>query len=241
MSRRPPKHAVENPPEARGVATRMLAEAAVAELTHHPEDMERRRVKAGRTRTELLASAAKIFDEKGYEGASVGDIAAAAGYTKGAVYANFTSKADVFVDLAKDLLSAQAAQPWAPTLVEAEPGPAREKGIAEWLRSIDGQPGGLLCLEFMVYALRHPASREEFVPYYESEFIALAGQIAAARRAATGMTGDPALTEPGDEDRARALIVISLSSIVPLFSGLIGSGWAGPEVVARIIERLLTE
>ena len=39
-----------------------------------------------------MAAAKDVFAAKGYEGASVADIAAEAGYTKGAVYAAFPSK-----------------------------------------------------------------------------------------------------------------------------------------------------
>jgi TetR/AcrR family transcriptional regulator, transcriptional repressor of aconitase len=38
------------------------------------------------TRARLLEAAAHVFAKKGYEGASVDDVAHAAGFTKGAVY-----------------------------------------------------------------------------------------------------------------------------------------------------------
>lgn len=53
--------------------------------------------KRGRTRTDLLLAAATLFAERGYDAASVDDVAAAAGYTKGAVYSHFGSKEGLFL------------------------------------------------------------------------------------------------------------------------------------------------
>src|SRR5947208_14753248 len=54
---------------------------------------ERRR----QTREELLEVAAGVFRELGYHRASVDLVAEAAGYTKGAVYSNFSGKDDLFL------------------------------------------------------------------------------------------------------------------------------------------------
>ena len=48
------------------------------------------------TRELLLDAAIDVFAEKGYDGASLDDVADAAGFTKGAVYSNFTRKSDLF-------------------------------------------------------------------------------------------------------------------------------------------------
>ncbi|CAH2894913.1 MAG: Transcriptional regulator, AcrR family [uncultured Paraburkholderia sp.] len=51
------------------------------------------------TRQRLLDAAQAIFMKKGFVAASVEDIAAAAGYTRGAFYSNFRSKSELFLDL----------------------------------------------------------------------------------------------------------------------------------------------
>src|SRR5437588_10391841 len=51
------------------------------------------------TRARLLASAAKVFAERGFYGASVEEIADRAGFTRGAFYSNFETKADLFLAL----------------------------------------------------------------------------------------------------------------------------------------------
>ena len=47
-------------------------------------------------RQRLVAEARRLFADKGFEGVSVDDIAAAAGLTKGAVYYQFKDKTDLF-------------------------------------------------------------------------------------------------------------------------------------------------
>jgi AcrR family transcriptional regulator len=64
----------------------------------HEENAELR----GTSREQLLDAAASVFAERGYQGASVEAIAAAAGVTKGALYWNFESKADLFFSLLEE-------------------------------------------------------------------------------------------------------------------------------------------
>ncbi|WP_269502066.1 TetR/AcrR family transcriptional regulator [Burkholderia sp. IMCC1007] len=51
------------------------------------------------TRERLIGAARAIFAEKGYAAASVEDIAAAAGHTRGAFYSNFRSKTEMLFEL----------------------------------------------------------------------------------------------------------------------------------------------
>ena len=52
-----------------------------------------------RTREQLLDAAARTFARKGYAGASVEEIAESAGYSIGALYSNFASKEQLFLEL----------------------------------------------------------------------------------------------------------------------------------------------
>src|ERR1700674_591968 len=51
------------------------------------------------TRQKLLAAAERIFARDGFEAARLEDIAAGAGYTRGAFYANFEDKEEIFFAL----------------------------------------------------------------------------------------------------------------------------------------------
>ncbi|MGU7778869.1 TetR/AcrR family transcriptional regulator [Burkholderia sp. PU8-34] len=53
------------------------------------------------TRERLLSAAQLVFSKKGCVAASVEDIAAAAGYTRGAFYSNFGDKAELLLELLK--------------------------------------------------------------------------------------------------------------------------------------------
>jgi AcrR family transcriptional regulator len=63
-----------------------------------------RQDRAERTRNAILDAAAEVFDERGFDGASLSDILARAGVTKGALYFHFSSK--------EELARALASEPW---------------------------------------------------------------------------------------------------------------------------------
>lgn len=58
-----------------------------------------RKEQQARTRATLVASATRVLARKGLSGASIDDITADAGFTKGAFYANFASKEALFLEL----------------------------------------------------------------------------------------------------------------------------------------------
>src|SRR5215218_37206 len=57
----------------------------------------RREERKEETRRELVASATKIFAERGFHAASLDEIAREAGYTTGAIYFHFADKDDLFI------------------------------------------------------------------------------------------------------------------------------------------------
>lgn len=73
-------------------------------------DRLNRQERKSQTRERLLDAAAVVFAERGFETASLDEVAAAAGYTKGAVYSNFESKADLLIALLKRRIEVQSAQ-----------------------------------------------------------------------------------------------------------------------------------
>jgi len=64
-----------------------------------PQPITRRALAKQLTRTKLLQAAREMFAERGYEAATVRDIAAAAGLSTGAVFASFADKADLFSEV----------------------------------------------------------------------------------------------------------------------------------------------
>lgn len=54
------------------------------------------------TRDKLFEAAARVFEEQGIGGASIEDIAGAAGFTRGAFYSNFKSKDELIIAMLED-------------------------------------------------------------------------------------------------------------------------------------------
>ncbi len=77
------------------------------DIEHVPPRRLTRPESKARTREALISAARRVFAAEGYSGASLDKIAAEAGYTKGAVYAHFASKEELFLSLLSDGLMRQ--------------------------------------------------------------------------------------------------------------------------------------
>lgn len=113
-----------------------------------------------RTRSALLAAAGRVFAERGYHGATLEDVVAEAGVSKGALYHYFHSKQELFLALLEELLGEGLDD--AQALI-AERGPEQEHVVlaAEgFLRRVGRDPRWLsLLLEFLAYGSRDPQVR----------------------------------------------------------------------------------
>ncbi|MDG2519957.1 TetR/AcrR family transcriptional regulator [Caulobacter segnis] len=67
-----------------------------AESEAPPVKVNRRTIAKQRTREKVLEAARTLFIQRGYEGATIRDIAQAAGMSTGAVFANFADKSELF-------------------------------------------------------------------------------------------------------------------------------------------------
>jgi AcrR family transcriptional regulator len=115
------------------------------------------------TRARLLQAASEVFAKHGYDRASLDDVAAAAGLTKGAVYSSFTSKDELFYALMRErigerLALATAAVERRSTLQDTARDPGA--GLAELIFS--QAEWHLLFIEFWARAVRDPSLRLEF-------------------------------------------------------------------------------
>jgi len=64
-----------------------------------PVKLTRRALAKQRTRERVLSAARRLFSERGYEGATIRDIAQAAGMSTGAVFASFADKTELFDEI----------------------------------------------------------------------------------------------------------------------------------------------
>src|SRR5260370_18111942 len=110
------------------------------------------------TRALLLQAAETIFVRDGYEGAELGEIAALAGRTKGAIYAQFKSKEDIFLALIEDDILRYRAQ-MSEMLAQST---SIEENLAAYRRFCldlaENQSWALCLLEFKLFSIRHPES-----------------------------------------------------------------------------------
>jgi AcrR family transcriptional regulator len=198
--------------------TREIAEElndASRDLARGLDVRGRRASKADETRAGLITGARKVFAEKGYEAASVADLAAAAGYTKGALYAHFESKEALFLAVIDD---AQAET--------CELGPEALR-----LASTGDLADIMLSLEAYLYALRHPGQRDAIAPY---ALTSLDQATAEVHRWRTGAAGDPT---PADRDTA--LAIAALTSLGSILARILPTEADIASAVSRISEQLL--
>ena len=108
------------------------------------------------TRRKLLAAAERIFARDGFEAARLEDIAAGAGYTRGAFYANYAGKEEIFFALLEQ---------WARQRIDSVTAVLRrQKSPHQKLAALRKHYAAiakdrrlvLLSLEFKLFALRHP-------------------------------------------------------------------------------------
>ena len=130
-----------------------------------------------------MAAAAEVFAERGFHGASLDEVAAVAGFTKGAVYSNFENKEDLFLALFKANYDREM-QALRATLEDSDVPP--ESRISDFVSLIRDETRrtrnmGLLYQEFWLYAARNPAAREELTRIEDEGVRALAEIIEAER------------------------------------------------------------
>jgi AcrR family transcriptional regulator len=120
------------------------------------------------TRRVLIDAAARVVGRKGYHAATVDDIAAEAGFTKGAFYSNFESKEDIFVELVTD-----RGRNWTIAVARAYEGtePLADrlrKGGEVLTRMIQEDPDWmLLSSEMIIQSVRDPRLRERLAAAYD--------------------------------------------------------------------------
>src|SRR5580658_9202510 len=115
-------------------------------------------VRTEETQGKILDAAQAVFSDQGFEKTQLEEIAARAGYTRGAIYAHYASKEDLFLALMEQrVLNKFIAIRQA---IEAESVIAERPAIfRRWLAAQAGDhTWGTLMLEFKLYALRRPES-----------------------------------------------------------------------------------
>lgn len=127
-----------------------------------------RREQQARTRRELLDAAGRVFARRGLERASIDEIAAEAGYTKGAFYASFASKEELFLAIVDEKFASEAERLAQMLGDGADPERQAREAAVDFIRTVRADPDwSRLFFEFTVRAARDPAFRQHLAERYE--------------------------------------------------------------------------
>jgi AcrR family transcriptional regulator len=115
------------------------------------------------TRARLLKAAGEVFAERGYDRASLDDVAAAAGLTKGAVYSSFASKDELFYALMRERIGERLDLVAEAVERQATVGDITRDAASAVAKLISSQADWhLLFIEFWARAVRDPDLSKEF-------------------------------------------------------------------------------
>ncbi|MFI5958057.1 TetR/AcrR family transcriptional regulator [Cryptosporangium sp. NPDC051539] len=203
------------------------------------------------TTARLLESAAEVFAERGFNGASIGMICERGGFTRGAFYSNFASKDELFFAMFEahaDVLLSRLR-----TALE------QARGASDPLQRFAGLVAGqadndrqwfLISTEFTLYAIRNPEAAAALARKDEAVRQEI-GRIFTELLATTGreLVVDPALlgrfavalreggyaqelVEPGNVD-ARLMERLILPAVLDAFSRNSADSLSGPQRLDR--------
>jgi AcrR family transcriptional regulator len=184
-----------------------------------------------RNRSLVLSAARRVFMERGYHGATLEQIAEEAGFSKGVVYSQFESKADLFLALLEGRIEERAAEN--AKLIENLSG---ESGVAAMLANVvrvsrAAPKWGLLVLEFRIHAARHPELNRRYAAAHARTIDGVAGAFETLYERA----GE----EPPFPPRQMAEVVLSIGAGSELEQAANPDALDGP-LAAELLTRLLT-
>lgn len=128
-----------------------------------------RKEKQAHTRSCLMQSAAKVFARRGLQSASIDEVAEDAGFTKGAFYANFKNKEELFLAMLDERFAERIEEIDAVVGSDAEPEDQAFQAGVGFSRYLNADPDWQrLFFEFTAYATRNEDFKEELVTRYRS-------------------------------------------------------------------------
>jgi len=169
--------------------------------------VSKQQLRTQETQARLLNAAEEVFVRDGYEAAQLDEIAARADRSKGAVYNHFKSKEDLFLALFEHRMTKYIAR-----LTASLQKTANRKQCLEVFRDfyvglVQDRTWSILTLEFKLYALRHPESKERLRKAFEMS------KATTGNQGYEQMFGHLTRQQRADND-------LALAALGPIFSGL---------------------
>jgi len=173
------------------------------------------------TREDLLAAATRVFAARGFGGGSIDVVAEEAGYTSGAIYANFAGKEDLFLSAFEHQIARHVGEVTEAVAAAGDDPAARNEAAArQWTAFLDEAPEMfLLFVEYWAYAVRDPERREAF-----------AERFAAFRETTARMLG----VDDGDP----AAVAVNALVYGIAFQRLVEPDAVPDDLLAKALERL---
>jgi AcrR family transcriptional regulator len=165
----------------------------VGHMTFQPLTRARRREM---TKRHLMDAAAVIFARDGFHGASLDDVAAAAGFTKGAVYSNFAGKEDLFLAVFEERFAQEQSEMQRALTEQEQPYSlgdeteafSRVRGVID--RTWDDEWTALY-LEFVLYAQRNEEAARKLAECVRRQREMTVGMLDDAYKAVDYMPDTP--------------------------------------------------
>ena len=143
----------------------------------------RREERKRRTREDLLGTARRVFEERGFHAASLEEIAEEAGYSKGAVYSNFAGKDELFLAVLAEHIERRAESVLDAALDSADFDVAVRAVARSARESGEDEPGWMpLLVEFWVHASRRDGVRRQVLELHERQLDAFGAALAELAR-----------------------------------------------------------
>ncbi len=146
-----------------------------------------RSARRAQTRTRLLHAAAEVYASQGFGGATLDDVAAQAGLTKGAVYDHFGSKENLLLALMEEYLAGQVAAQLALFDSERTASERPLAGSENWMARLHERPDRFrLFVELWTHAQRDERLRRHLAGALHTLHATFAG-FAATSAAEAGV------------------------------------------------------
>jgi AcrR family transcriptional regulator len=141
------------------MATTETAKPPTEQEASSPGRLTREQRRA-QTRERVLEAARAVFARSGFHGASVDEIASAAGYSTGALYSNFDGKEDLFLVLMEREIEEHAREIAEAVRSHSSMSDRATGGARRWMTMIEREPDLLLLfMEFWAYGVRDASVR----------------------------------------------------------------------------------
>jgi AcrR family transcriptional regulator len=169
-----------------------------------------RSARKAETRARLLEAAARVYARRGFNGATLEEVAAEAGFTKGAVYGHFGSKENLLLALMEEHLTQQITEQVELFDRERLTWERPLAGSARWMEEVETEPDPFrLFVELWVYAQRDERLRLRLADGLEALRVTLA-------RFASASAQDAGLDPPAQLTRQFANVMLGLGIGLPM-------------------------